>query len=379
MKYIDEFRDHRLARKLADAIREEVLGARPDGQPFRFMEFCGGHTHAIFRFGLPDLLPPEIKMIHGPGCPVCVLPMAKIDAAIQLAQKHKVTLCTYGDMMRVPGGHRISLMKAKAAGCDVRMVTSPSEAVLFAKDNPDKQVVFFAIGFETTTPPTAVILLQARELGLKNFSIFCNHVLTPPALQWLLETSAEGAEGVPPLDGFVGPSHVSAIIGTKPYEIAPEKYGKPVVITGFEPLDVLQAILMLVRQCKAGIAKVENEYSRAVLPEGNVKAQKLMEQAFELRDTFEWRGLGFIPHSALKIRQEYAEFDAEKRFELAPSVVKENPACQCPAILRGAKSPEECKLFGSVCTPENPIGACMVSSEGGCAAWYAYGRMRKKQ
>lgn len=244
MKYIDAFRDQRLAQKLVAAIKEEVKGARPEGQPFRFMEFCGGHTHAIFRFGLPDLLPPEIMMIHGPGCPVCVLPMAKIDAAIQLAQDYPITLCTYGDMMRVPGGKGLSLLKAKAAGCDVRMVTSPHDALMFAKENPTREVVFFAIGFETTTPPTAVVVKQAQSWGLKNFSVFCNHVLTPPALKWLLDASADVQGDVPPLDGFVGPSHVSAIIGTKPYEIAARDYGKPVVITGFEPLDVLQAILM---------------------------------------------------------------------------------------------------------------------------------------
>jgi len=374
VKYIDAFRDQRLAQNLAAAIKEEVKGARPAGKPFRFMEFCGGHTHAIFRFGLPDLLPPEIKMIHGPGCPVCVLPMSKIDAAIQLATKYDVTLCTYGDMMRVPGGKQISLLKAKAAGADVRMVTSPHDALMLAKENPAREVVFFAIGFETTTPPTAVIIKQAREWGLKNFSVFCNHVLTPPALKWLLEASLDAQGDVPPLDGFVGPSHVSAIIGTKPYEIASREYAKPVVITGFEPLDVLQAILMLVRQVKEGRAEVENEYARAVTTDGNVKAQGLMDEVFELRDVFEWRGLGFIPHSALKLKDEYAAFDAEKRYVLEASDVKENPACQCPAILRGSKSPDECKLFGTVCTPENPIGACMVSSEGGCAAWYSYGR-----
>lgn len=378
MKYIDEFRNPALAKQIAAQIRAEVKGARPEGQPFRFMEFCGGHTHAIFRFGLPDILPPEIRMIHGPGCPVCVLPMAKIDAAIQLAQKYPVTLCTFGDMMRVPGGKRLSLLKAKAEGADVRMITSPHEALILAKENPSREIVFFAIGFETTTPPTAVILKQAREWGLKNFSVFCNHVLTPPALKWLLDASKDAVDGVPPIDGFVGPSHVSAIIGTKPYEIAAKEYGKPVVITGFEPLDVLQAILMLVRQVKQGRAEIENEYARAVAPEGNVKAQALMKEVFDLRDTFEWRGLGFIPASALKLKDEFAGFDSEKRFPLDESVVKENPACQCPSILRGAKSPEECKLFGTVCTPENPIGACMVSSEGGCAAWYSYGRRRGK-
>lgn len=375
MKYIEEFRDGPTAQKIVAAIRAEVAG---QGQTYRFMEFCGGHTHAIFRFGLPDLLPPEIKLIHGPGCPVCVLPMAKIDAAIALAQIAGVTLCTYGDMMRVPGGQRMSLIRAKASGADVRMVLSPYDALMLAKEQPDRQIVFFAIGFETTTPPTAVVVKQAQAMGLKNFSVFCNHVLTPPALTWLLNASAGASDGVPPLDGFIGPSHVSAIIGTRPYEIAPERYGKPVVIAGFEPLDVLQSVLMLVRQVKAGRADVENEYSRAVTREGNTKAQDLMRDVFALRDTFEWRGLGWIENSALKLRDEFAAFDAEKRFEIPPSTARENPACQCPAMLRGAKEPEECPLFGKVCTPENPIGACMVSSEGGCAAVYSYGRRERK-
>lgn len=372
MKYIEEFRNTKLAAHLAEAIRAEAKGGS-----YRFMEFCGGHTHAIYRFGLPDILPPEVQMVHGPGCPVCVLPMAKIDSAIQLAQVPNVTLCSYGDMMRVPGGQRMSLLKAKAAGADVRMIVSPHDALIFAKENPEREVVFFAIGFETTTPPTAVVLQQAAAWGLKNFSVFCNHVLTPPAFKWLLEASKDASADVPPLDGFIGPSHVSAIIGTRPYEIASRDYGKPVVIAGFEPLDVMQSILMLVRQVKEGRAEVENEYTRAVTPEGNVKAQGLMKEVFDLRDTFEWRGLGWIPGSALKIKDEFASFDAEKRFTIPPSAAKENPACQCPAILRGAKTPEQCPLFGKACTPENPIGACMVSSEGGCAAWYSYGRQRK--
>lgn len=368
MKYIEEFRDQALAHNLAATIRAE---AKPD-RTYRFMEFCGGHTHAIFRFGLPDLLPPNVKMIHGPGCPVCVLPMARVDLAIQLAQIPGVTLCSYGDMLRVPGANRQSLLKAKATGADVRMITSPHEAVTFARDNPDKQVVFFAIGFETTTPPTAVVIKQAQAWNLKNFSVFCNHVLTPPALGWLLESGKDDQADTPPLNGFVGPAHVSAVIGSLPYAVAAERYGKPVVIAGFEPLDVLQAILMLIRQVNAGRAGVENEYTRAVLPEGNVKAQALMHEVFTLRATFEWRGLGFIPHSALCLRDTFSAFDAEKRFPLRPSEARENPACQCPSILRGAKQPIDCKLFGKACTPENPIGSCMVSSEGACAAWYSY-------
>jgi hydrogenase expression/formation protein HypD len=376
VKYIEEFRDPKLAENLAAAIKRE---AQPD-KTYRFMEFCGGHTHAIYRFGLPDLLPKNVKMIHGPGCPVCVLPMARIDLAIQLAMMPNVTLCSYGDMLRVPGANRLSLLKAKAQpsalGADVRMVTSPHEALVFARENPAREIVFFAIGFETTTPPTAQVIKQAENWGLKNFSVFCNHVLTPSALGWLLESAKKSIQNVPPLDGFVGPSHVSAVIGTKPYEIAAKQYGKPVVIAGFEPLDVLQAILMLLRQTNAGRAEVENEYTRAVTREGNVKAQSLMQDVFELRDTFEWRGLGFIPKSALKLKPAYAAFDAELRFPLKPSEAKENPACQCPAILCGAKTPQDCKLFGKACTPENPIGSCMVSSEGACAAWYSYGRQR---
>lgn len=374
MKYIEEFRDRHLAENIAISLHAEV---KP-GRTYRFMEFCGGHTHAIFRFGLPDLLPLEIKMIHGPGCPVCVLPMARVDAAIHRAQMPNATLCSYGDMLRVPGSKRVSLLKAKAAGADVRMVTSPHDALVFAKENPQRQVIFFAIGFETTTPPTAVVVKQARDWGLKNFTVFSNHVVTPAALGWLLESGKDEASDVPPLDGFVGPAHVSAIIGMIPYETAAKHYNKPVVIAGFEPLDVMQAILMLVRQVNESRAEVENEYTRAVSREGNVKAQALMKEVFELRESFEWRGLGIIPNSALCLREEFAAFDAEKRFPLAPVVTRENPACQCPAILRGAKVPTDCVLFGKTCTPDNPIGSCMVSSEGSCAAWYSFGRQRKK-
>jgi len=375
MKYIDEFRNRALAENLAASIKAEAR--RGGGREYRFMEFCGGHTHAIFRFGVPDLLPTNVHMIHGPGCPVCVLPMSRLDMAIQLAQSPEVTLCSYGDMLRVPGSRRLSLMKAKAAGADVRMVTSPHEAVVFARDNPHRQTVFFAIGFETTAPPTAAAIKQAQEWRLNNFSVFCNHVLTPPALVWLLESGDGKGNGTPPLDGFVGPAHVSAIIGTGPYAVAAEKYRKPVVIAGFEPLDVMQAVLMLLRQVNCGRAEVENEYTRAVTPVGNVKAQRLMREVFEPREIFEWRGLGLIAESALRLRAAFAAFDAEKRFSLSPIKAVENPACQCPAILRGAKRPSDCKLFGKACTPESPIGSCMVSSEGACAAWYIYGRRRK--
>ncbi|MDD3287513.1 MAG: hydrogenase formation protein HypD [Alphaproteobacteria bacterium] len=369
MKYIEEFRNRSLAQSLSCSIKAEA----DKNRVYRFMEFCGGHTHAIFRFGIPDLLPENVRMIHGPGCPVCVLPIARIDAAIQLAKIPGVVLCSYGDMLRVPGSNRMSLLKARAAGADVRMITAPFDAIQMAVENPDKQVIFFAIGFETTTPPTAVVIKQAQKMGLSNFSVFCNHVLTPSAFGWLLESGKNDSD-VPPIDGFVGPAHVSAVIGTAPYEIAASKYGKPVVIAGFEPLDVMQSILMLIRQVNSGRAEVENEYTRAVTREGNVKAQKITNEVFDLRDTFEWRGLGFIPNSALRLREEYAQYDAERRFKIDPVKSRENPACQCPAILRGAKTPAQCPLFGKACTPENPIGSCMVSSEGGCAAWYSYGR-----
>ncbi|MDK9726522.1 MAG: hydrogenase formation protein HypD [Sterolibacteriaceae bacterium MAG5] len=372
MKYVDEFRDGKLARGLAGAIAREADGARR----YSFMEFCGGHTHAISRYGLIDLLPANVRMVHGPGCPVCVLPIGRVDMAIELALEHGVTLCTYGDTLRVPASKGLSLMKAKARGGDIRMVYSSADAVRIAQENPDKPVVFLAIGFETTTPPTAVAIKQAKALGLKNFSVLCCHVLTPAAISNILESPEVRQWGTVPLDGFIGPAHVSTVIGSRPYEFFAEEYRKPVVIAGFEPLDVMQAILMLVRQVNAGTAYVENEFSRAVSRDGNLKAQDLVAELFELRREFEWRGLNVVPYSALKIRKEYAEFDAECRFPLAYRSVADNKACECGAILRGVKRPQDCTLFGTVCTPENPIGSCMVSSEGACAAHYTYGRFR---
>lgn len=367
MKYVDEFRDGKLAVTIAANIAREA----DKGRLYRLMEFCGGHTHAISRYGLGDLLPSSVQMIHGPGCPVCVLPIGRIDQAIKLALEYGVTLCTYGDCMRVPASKGMSLLKAKALGADVRMVYSIMDALKLALDYPEKQVVFFAIGFETTTPPTAVAVRQAGAQQLKNFSIICNHVLTPAAMHAILSS-----QGGNQLDGFVGPAHVSTVIGSKPYEPFAYDYGKPVVIAGFEPLDVMQAILMLVRQVNEGRAEIENEFTRAVTCEGNIKAQALVSEVFELRDDFEWRGLGSIPCSALKLRPAFAAFDAELRFNLAYLSVPDSKACECAAILRGEKRPQECKIFGSVCTPENPIGSCMVSSEGACAAHYTYGRFK---
>ena len=372
MKYIDEFRDGEVAKGLAEAIRRE---ARSDHR-YHFMEFCGGHTHAISRYGVTDLLPDNVRMIHGPGCPVCVLPIGRVDQAIRLALDEDVTLCTYGDCLRVPASDGLSLMKAKARGGDIRMVYSSADAVALAQKHPDKHVVFFAIGFETTTPPTAVAIKQAAALGLKNFSVLCCHVLTPSAIASILESPEVRQWGTVQLDGFIGPAHVSTIIGSRPYEFFAEEYRKPVVIAGFEPLDVMQAIKMLIRQVNEGRAEVENEFSRAVDRNGNPKAQQLVAEIFELRKNFEWRGLNVLPYSALRIRSQFAEFDAEKRFSLDYHSVPDHKACECGAILRGVKRPQDCKIFGTVCTPENPIGSCMVSSEGACAAHYTYGRYK---
>ncbi|MER0169168.1 MAG: hydrogenase formation protein HypD [Nitrosomonas sp.] len=373
MKYIDEFRAGALARQIAAKIASEA-DPRHD---YHFMEFCGGHTHAISRFGIVDLLPGNVHMIHGPGCPVCVLPIGRVENAIQLAQMPGLILCSYGDMLRIPATNGMSLLKAKAQGADIRMVYSSADAIKIAQENPQRQVVFFAIGFETTTPPTAVAIQQAQALGLNNFTVFCNHVLTPSAISHILQSPEVRQFGRVPLDGFIGPAHVSVIIGSQPYEYFAEEFQKPVVIAGFEPLDVMQAILMLIRQINAGRAEVENEFTRAVSPAGNRKAQSLVAEVFELRRTFEWRGLGWVPYSALKIKSSYADFDAEQRFRISTVSIADNKACECGAILRGVKRPQDCKIFGTVCTPENPVGSCMVSSEGACAAHYSYGRFRE--
>lgn len=365
MKYIDEFRDGNIAKMLSQKIAQEANSNRH----YYFMEFCGGHTHTIHRYGIPSLLPKNVEMIHGPGCPVCVLPMARIDKAIALALMPNVILCSYGDMLRVPGSNQKSLLKAKAQGADVRMIYAVDDALRIATENPQKQVVFFAIGFETTTPPTAFIIQEAKKLGLTNFSVFCNHVLTPVAMEALLATNEVN------LDGFVGPAHVSIVIGSQAYAAVSSRYQKPIVISGFEPLDVLHSILMLIRQINENRCEIEIQYTRAVNPMGNIISQEIMNDVLELRDQFEWRGLGFIPHSALKITEKYANFDAEKKFDLPDTVGEEHKQCICASVLRGVKKPKQCKLFAKACTPENPLGSCMVSSEGACAAVYAYGRL----
>jgi len=374
MKYVDEFRDGARARGLAKALADEA----DPGRHYRLMEFCGGHTHAVFRYGIPDLLPANIELIHGPGCPVCVLPIGRLDMAIRLVLDHpEVILASYGDMLRVPGSSRRSLLQARAEGADVRMVYSMSDALELARANPDRQVVFFGIGFETTTPPTALGILAAKREGLDNFSVFCNHVLTPAAMKAILDTDPESGDRVE-IDGFIGPSHVSVVIGSDAYDFCALQYRKPVVISGFEPLDVLQSILMLVRQLNGGRAQIENQYTRAVTPAGNHKAQAMVAQVLSLRPTFEWRGLGQIPYSALGIADDYRDFDAEQRFGMSYQAAQGTRGCECPSVLRGTMKPVDCKLFATACTPETPLGSCMVSDEGACAAYFTYGRFRQE-
>jgi len=374
MKYVDEYRDGRLARPLAAAIAR----AANRSATYHFMEFCGGHTHAISRYGIQDLLPQNVRMIHGPGCPVCVLPVGRIDAAIRLAERREVTMCTYGDLMRVPASDGGSLLKAKAAGADVRMVYSTLDALCIAEAEPDREVVFFAIGFETTTPPTALAVRLAAQKRLTNFTIFCNHVVTPAAIQNILESPDVRDLGRVRIDGFIGPAHVSTVIGTEPYGFFAEEFENPVVVAGFEPLDVMQAILMLIVQVNEGRHEVENQYVRAVKSKGNARAKTDVAEIFELRKSFEWRGLGVVPYSGLCLKEAYARYDAERRFGMEYVAAADNPACECGAILRGVKKPTDCKLFGTVCTPETPMGSCMVSAEGACAAHWTYGRFRDR-
>jgi hydrogenase expression/formation protein HypD len=370
MKYVEEYRDGALARQLADQIAREARTSRE----YHLMEFCGGHTHALCRYGLMDLLPPNVQMVHGPGCPVCVLPIGRLDQAIAIARKPNVILCTFGDMMRVPGKDRVSLMKARAQGANIKMVFGSGDALKVARENPAKEVVFFAIGFETTTPTTAVAVKLAAEAGLKNMSFFVNHVLTPAAIAAILG-SPEAKDGRIRVDGFVGPGHVSAITGTVLYEQVAREAKKSIVVSGFEPIDLLQSIQMLVRQLNEGRSEVENQYSRAVQREGNLKAQALVAEIFEPRGAFEWRGLGTLPDSALRLRDKYGAWDAEKKFpDVTYTPVPDHKGCACGDILKGLKRPTDCGIFGTACTPESPMGACMVSPEGSCAAYWLYGR-----
>ena len=372
MKYVDEFRDGALARRMAAGI---AARARPD-RSYRLMEFCGGHTHTISRYDLESLLPANVTLIHGPGCPVCVLPVGRVDQAMALALNHDVVLCCYGDVLRVPGSDDMSLIKARAAGADVRIVYASTDALDLAKAMPDRQVVFLAIGFETTAPATAAVLLQAEALGLTNFSVLCDHVLTPPAMAAILTPPADAALPATRIDGFIGPGHVSTVIGAEAYDALLRRHGKPMVISGFEPIDVLQSVDMLIDLLNRGRVEVAIQYRRVVSWPGNRKAQDLLATVFAVRDCFEWRGLGSVPASALKLADRFVGFDAERRFPLPDNTVADNPACDCPDILRGVRHPLDCRLFGNACTPDTPVGACMVSSEGACAAYYTYGRGR---
>jgi len=371
MKFVDEYRDPAAARMAVSQI-EAVAGplTAKSGQHLKFMEVCGGHTHTIYKHGIENLLPESVELVHGPGCPVCVIPMGRVEDAIAVAETPGVIFTSFGDMMRVPGADG-NLLEAKARGADVRMVYSPLDALRIAEANPDRQVVFFAVGFETTAPSTAVTVLKARERGVTNFSVFCNHVTIVPPLKAILESPDLR------LDGFLGPGHVSTVIGNRPYRFVPGVYGKPLVTAGFEPLDILQAIVMLVRQIDEGRCEVENQYTRAVHDEGNPRALAILAEVFELRPHFEWRGLGFISQSALKLNDDFADFDAELRFNVPGVRVADPKACQCGEVLKGVIKPWECKVFGTACTPETPIGTCMVSSEGACAAYYNYGRFTR--
>jgi hydrogenase expression/formation protein HypD len=329
------------------------------------MEVCGGHTHAIYRFGLKDLLPANIELIHGPGCPVCVLPMGRIDDGLAIAAQPDVIFAAFGDMMRVPGTHG-SPLEHKARGMNVRVIYSPSDAIKLAQSNPGKHVMFFAIGFETTAPSTALTLLRAKAERLHNFSVFCNHVTIIPAIRAILDSPDMR------IDGFIGPGHVSTVIGCRPYEWVARNEGKPIVVSGFEPLDLLQSIAMILSQLQKGEAKVENQYKRVVPWEGNGAALRWMADVFQLRPYFEWRGLGFISQSALRIRESFAEWDAEQRFQVPGISVTDPKAAQCGEVLKGVLKPSQCKLFSRECTPDNPVGSLMVSSEGSCAAYYNY-------
>lgn len=367
MRYISEFRNPKLVKQLAQKIKHLVVADKT----YRIMEFCGGHTHAIYKFGLPSILPSNLELVHGPGCPVCVLPISRLDYAIAISKLDNLIFCTYGDMLRVPGTQGMSLLKAKAEGACVKVVYSVDDALAIARANPKMEVVFFAIGFETTTPPTAVALKTAKQEKLTNFSVFCNHVLTPSAMQAILMPQNNKAVA---LDGFIGPAHVSIIIGSKAYDTIAQQYQKPIVISGFEPLDIMHSILLLVECINQSQVKVVNQYQRAVDPKGNLKSQRYMAETFSIRDAFEWRGLGSIAHSALMIHPNYQAYDAESRFTFERLESKEHKACDCGGVLKGEIKPTDCKLFAKACTPENPLGSCMVSSEGACAAYFAYKR-----
>ncbi|WP_034263171.1 hydrogenase formation protein HypD [Actinospica robiniae] len=368
MRFVDEYRDAETARALA----ARIAALCEPGRRYTFMEVCGGHTHTIYKHGIEDYLPEQVTLVHGPGCPVCVIPMGRVDDAIHLARQPDVLMTSFGDMMRVPGGDG-SFFDSNAADTDIRMVYSPLDSLRLARENPDRQVVFMAIGFETTAPSTAMTLLRAAAEKLENFSVFCNHVTIVPAIKAILDSPDLR------LDGFLGPGHVSTVIGCRPYEFIAREYRKPVVVAGFEPLDILESIHRLMVQVREGRAEVENQYARVVPWEGNPVALRAIGETMRLRPYFEWRGLGFISHSALRLREEFARFDAEERFEVPGVRVADPKACQCGEVLKGVLKPWECKVFGTACTPETPIGTCMVSPEGACAAYYNFGRFSRSR
>jgi hydrogenase expression/formation protein HypD len=360
MKFVDEYRDAKAAQDYADAIAQIVT------KPWTIMEICGGQTHSIVKYGIDELLPKEITLIHGPGCPVCVTSIELIDRAIALAQRPEIILCSFGDMLRVPGTEK-DLLSVKATGADVRIVYSPVDALKVARDNPDKEVVFFAVGFETTAPATSMAIFRAEQQNLNNFSMLVSHVLVPPAMEAIL--SSPNCQ----VQGFLAAGHVCTVMGYMQYHPMAEKYQCPIVVTGFEPVDILQGIYLCVKQLEAGIAKVENQYKRSVEEEGNIPAQQLIREVFEVTSR-DWRGIGEIAQSGLKLRDKYAQFDAQKRFNFEgfKSVTSETSDCISGQILQGIKKPHECSAFGTQCTPEHPLGAPMVSSEGACAAYYRY-------
>lgn len=366
MKYADEFRDSRLAHGLAQAVAGQLAAfGVTEENPIRIMEVCGGHTHAIFRYGLADLLPKSIEFLHGPGCPVCVLPRSRVDDCLALAARPEVIFATFGDAMRVPGSKK-SLLQAKGDGADVRMVYSPLDALTLARRHPEREVVFFALGFETTIPSTALTVLKAKAEGVSNFSMLCNHITIIPTLRAILDDPELR------IDGFIGPGHVTMVIGTEPYGFIASEYRKPLVVAGFEPLDLLQSLHMVLQQKLENRCEIENQYQRVVPNSGNPVARKAVETVYEPRAHCEWRGLGDIAQSGMQFRPEFAQFDAEKRFALHSASVPDPAECRCGDVIKGLAKPWQCPAFGTSCTPEMPLGALMVSSEGSCAAYYQY-------
>jgi hydrogenase expression/formation protein HypD len=364
MKFVDEYRDSALAGKLADEIRKTVT------KPWVLMEICGGQTHSIVKYGLDYLLPPEVELVHGPGCPVCVTSLEMIDKAHRIAERPDVIFCSFGDMLRVPGSE-VDLLIVKSRGADIRIVYSPLDCLKIARANPDKKVVFFAIGFETTAPANAMAVWQAKREGISNFSLLVSHVLVPPVMAAIQQSPLNRVQA------FLGPGHVCAVMGYREYEPICARYKVPIVITGFEPMDLLEGILKTVVQLESGRAEVENQYSRVITRDGNVAAQQLIQTVFEVCDR-KWRGVGAIPKSGYKLQWEFREHDAERIFEVAEIDTQESPLCISGLVLKGVRKPKECPAFGKECTPEHPLGATMVSSEGACAAYYAYRRHLQK-